>query len=280
MKLSCLPVSFFCEIIEGRMSVAQWAQIGSAVGLDAIDLSTLFVHDSSPAILANLRSDIETAGVSVAMVTSYQDFTHPDPAQRKRELDRSRETIRIAASLGAKYLHVTAGQAHPQTPREAGIDWALFGLSQLIEFSRGSGVELVIENHSRPSVWEYADFSQSPDIFLEIVRRTDELGLGVNFDTANATAFADDPAILLSKLVDRVVTVHTADTAVRGALKMVLLGTGIVPFLVLFRQLKEFGFDGWICIEEGSFMGQGGLEAAVHFVREAWTMACETGGMN
>ena len=48
MKLSCLPVSFFAEIIDGRMPVADWARMGADLGLDAIDLSILFVPDRSP----------------------------------------------------------------------------------------------------------------------------------------------------------------------------------------------------------------------------------------
>ena len=37
MKLSCLPVSFFDEIISGRMTVRDWARMGCELGLDAID---------------------------------------------------------------------------------------------------------------------------------------------------------------------------------------------------------------------------------------------------
>ncbi len=47
MKLSCLPVSFFSDIIEGRMSVFEWAQMGASLGLDAIDISILFTPDHS-----------------------------------------------------------------------------------------------------------------------------------------------------------------------------------------------------------------------------------------
>ena len=43
MKLSCLPVSFFADIIEGRMSVEQWARLGADLKLDAVDLSILFL---------------------------------------------------------------------------------------------------------------------------------------------------------------------------------------------------------------------------------------------
>ena len=78
MKLSCLPVSFFADIIAGRLPVAAWARMGAELGLDAIDLSILFVPDRAPAAVAALRREIEAQGIRVAMVTSYPDFTHPD----------------------------------------------------------------------------------------------------------------------------------------------------------------------------------------------------------
>ncbi len=273
MQLSCLPVSFFADITTGRMSVAEWARMGAAVGLDAIDLSIMFVPDRSPAALVALRREIEAAGMHVTMVTSYPDFTHPDPTQRERELALEQEVVAVAAALGAQFVRVTAGQAHPETGRDAGIAWAVEGLTRLVEITRRSGVTLGYENHAKPGVWDYTDFSQPPDIFLEIVRRTADVGLGVNFDTGNAASFADDPVVLLEQVIHRVVSVHAADTAVHGELRHVLLGSGITPFIPLFARLKRAGWDGWICMEEASFQGQAGVEAAARFIRQAWEAA-------
>jgi sugar phosphate isomerase/epimerase len=94
MRLSCLPVSFFAEIIDGRMPVAEWARLGRSLGLDAIDLSILFVQPRTTEHARILRTQIEDAGSRVAMITTYPDFTHPDPAQRLRELDQAIETVR------------------------------------------------------------------------------------------------------------------------------------------------------------------------------------------
>ena len=38
MKVSCLPVSFFKAIQNGKMSVKDWAGMAKACGLDGIDL--------------------------------------------------------------------------------------------------------------------------------------------------------------------------------------------------------------------------------------------------
>lgn len=270
MKLSCLPVSFFPEITSGKMSVAEWARMGAELGLDAIDLSILFVPGRSLASAARLRKQIEGEGMHVTMVTTYPDFTHPDSAQRKQELALEKEAIAIAVEVGAELVRVTAGQAHPETNLQAGVDWAIEGLTRLVEETRSTGITLAYENHAKPGVWSYTDFSQPPEIFLHIVAGTAPCGLRVNFDAGNATAFAADPVALLQQVLPRVVSVHASDTASKGELRLVLLGTGATPYHDLFACLKGAGWDGWICMEEASYQGRAGVEAAARFVRQAW----------
>jgi sugar phosphate isomerase/epimerase len=270
MQLSCLPVSFFSDIIEGRMTIFQWAQMCAGMGLDALDLSILFLSDRSLQAAADARQQVESAGMRVAMLTTYPDFTHPDPAQRKRELELEQHAVALAAELGASLVRVTAGQAHPETSRRNGIAWAVEGLARLVETTSHTGVRLVYENHSKPGAWTFTDFSQPPEIFLAIFHQTASANLGINFDLGNATAFAQDPVELLQQVIHRVVSIHASDTAARGRLQHVLLGTGATPYPELFACLRRHGWDGWICIEEASYQGQPGVQAAVDYVRRTW----------
>ena len=274
MRLSCLPVSFFAEIIDGRLTVAEWARMARALGLDAVDLSILFVQPRSVEQAGVLRRQIEDAGSRVAMITTYPDFTHPESAQRRKELNQAIDTVRLAEALGAEMVRVTAGQAHPSTGRADGIAWAVDGLTRLVEAVRTSPVRPVYENHAKPGAWEYTDFSTPPDIFLEIARQTAASGLGINFDTGNAASFHPDPLAMLDQVIDRVVSVHVADTAAFGELKPVLIGTGIAPIRTMFGHLVRTKWDGWLCMEEASFQGQDGMASAARFVRSAWEQAC------
>jgi sugar phosphate isomerase/epimerase len=270
MKLSCLPVSFFNDIIAGKMSVSEWARMGAEIKLDAIDLSILFIPDRARSSAVTMRREIEAAGMRVAMLTTYPDFTHPDAQQRERELELEERAVILAADLGAQLIRVTAGQAHPETKRAEGISWAAEGLNRLVEKTRGLGVEPVYENHAKPGAWEYTDFSTPPDIFLEIAEKTAPSGLRINFDTANATSFAEDPVALMEQVLPRIASIHAADTSARGELKPVLLGTGLAPFDKVFRRLHRAGWDNWICIEEASFQGKRGVESAALFTRQMW----------
>ena len=273
MKLSCLPVSLFKEITDGAMSIVDWGRIARDVGLDAIDLSIILIKNRSPQSLEETRKQLEECGMGVTMVTTYPDFTHPDPAQRSREIAKSCDEMAIAAQLGAKFVRVTAGQAHPDTGREDGIAWAVKGLTAVAEFAGAHGLTAVFENHYKAPVWQYTDFSYPTEIFLEIVKRTSGTALGVNWDTANTLAYGDDPVPVLSQVLDRVSSVHAAETAERGTLSPVLVGSGLVPFKEMFGMLKGAGFDGWVCIEEASQQGKAGIAAATRFIRKTWEEA-------
>lgn len=273
MKLSCLPVSFFQQIIDGRMTVGEWARMGAAVGLDAIDLSVLFFECLDPDYLHQMRNDIESAGMRVAMVSSYPDFTHPDPVERQRQIELERGYIEAVGRLGAEMIRITSGQAHPGLREEDGMRWALQGLKACEEAGQRAGVSLVLENHGKPGSWDYTDFDQPTHIFLALAEGIKDTSIGINFDTANPIAFGDDPLPILEKVIDQVVSVHAADTETRGALNHVLLGTGLVPFQDIFSFLKNAGFDAWICMEENSRLGQQGVQAAADFVRKTWKEA-------
>lgn len=272
MKVSCLPVSLFPGIISGEMSLKEWARMGVEAGLDAIDLSMLFIKSHTPAYLKQVRNDVESAGMSVTMIATYPDFSHPDPLQREREMEYLRRDIAVSSYLGAKYLRITAGQAHPETPVEQGIQWVIENFKQTSSVSDKFNVQLVYENHSKPGAWDYPDFSQPTERFLRIAEGIKGTGIGINFDTANPQVYGDDPLPVLQQVIDKIVTIHVADTAKRGGLVPVpvLLGEGLVPFKEIFSALKQNNFDGWMCIEEASYTGQEGIRKATNFVRNLW----------
>jgi len=270
MKLSCLPVSFFKEIIRGAMGINQWAALGKSLDLDGIDLSVLFLQTLDKAYLLNIRRGIEEEGIQVAVLNTYPDLTHPEEAERSREQAQLEAHIEAAGRLGAEMVRVTAGQGHPETGRSEGMDWAVEGLRRAAQKAEHAGVTPVYENHSKPGVWDHPDFSYPSDIFLKIADRLRETCIKILFDTANPVSRGEKPLPILESVIDRLSCVHAADTSSDHRLQPVLLGTGLVPFDDIFSFLKGSGYEGWISIEEASGLGERGIEEAIKFVRTRW----------
>ena len=273
MKLSCIPVSLYEDIFNDKRSVSDWINFAAALGLEGVDFSVKFFPTRDEESLNALSAEGQKIGIEFCALACYPDFTHPDADQRAREIEQMKADVHLTAALGATYARVTAGQNHPGVDRAAGIRWALDGLRQVVEEADRLGVTLVYENHTKGAPWQYWDFSQPSEIFLEILNSLADTSLKVCFDTANSLVLEEDPIALLEAVIDRVAVVHVFDIRTPGEFETVLVGTGASPIKQVFSILKHYGFDGWLSIEEASRTGEVGFEKAVRFVRRAWEEA-------
>jgi len=263
-----LPVSLFGKLANGEITLEDWLFEAKRMGLEYADFSMMLFRDHTPKYLNGIRAMIEDAGISIAMASTYPDFTHPDAIQRERELGYLHGDIAVCSALGIQYLRVLAGQAHPETGREDGIRWATELLRRGAVLAELLGVTLVYENHYKPGVWNYVDFSFPLDIFMEIRQNLKGSGVRINFDTGNVSAYGGDPLAILEELYEDVATIHISDMGELGVFSPVVIGTGITPNAEILAFLKDRGFDGLVCIEEASNTGYEGIQKAVTFVRD------------
>ncbi|MBT3320160.1 MAG: sugar phosphate isomerase/epimerase, partial [Clostridia bacterium] len=238
MKISCLPVSLFKEIIDGDISLKQWANDAKSVGLDGIDVSMAFFKNHTPTYISTVKDDIAKAGIPIIMATTYPDFTHPDAMQREREMEYLRRDIALCSELDVAYLRVLAGQAHPSMDIEQGTSLAIEGLKKSAKVASKYGVKLLYEDHAKPGAWHYIDFSFPPDIFLNVYRGIQHTDIGINFDTGNIVAYGDHPLPVLKQVIDDVETIHVSDMKRFGEFSPTLIGTGVVPLKEIFSYLK------------------------------------------
>jgi sugar phosphate isomerase/epimerase len=270
MKFSCLPVSLYADMTAGRRTLADWFQFAAELGLDGADISVAHVTNRANEDLAALRRQASNAGVTIPVMVTYTDFTHPDAGERRRQVTSLRQSIAVAARVGISYLRVTAGQAHPGVSRKDGINWAVEGLISCLDYADEVGVTLLYENHTIGYGWTYYDFSQPAEIFLEIVQLTEGSGLRILFDTANPLARDEDPLMILDAVQHRLGVVHVNDIRQAGSFEPVVAGTGVSPIPAIVERLHTIGFDGWISIEEASRTGEAGFRQAIPYVKQLW----------
>jgi len=274
MQLSCLSVSLFSQLMDGSLSLGEWARFGKELGLDAVDIGVVCLKNHAPKYLREVRSELEEAGLGLCMITTSPDFSHPDATQRERELESLRHDIAIASQVGARFLRVTAGQAHPETAVDQGVGWVVDKLRAASDVADKFGVTLVYEDHSKPGAWDYMDFSLQPEIFLRVVDGVRGSSVRVNFDTANILVAGHDTTVeVLEQVLDLVETIHVAETAEKGKMAPVQLGTGVAPIRDVFACLKKNGWDKWLNIEEWGNNGREGVRQAVGATRQLWREA-------
>ncbi|MEM0926079.1 MAG: TIM barrel protein, partial [Planctomycetota bacterium] len=118
--------------------------------------------------------------------------------------------------------------------------------------------------------WQYPEFAQKQDVFLELLDAFPEREhFGVQYDPSNAIVAGDDPIELLRNVADRVVSMHASDRfLIEGAsldelkqsdgtigysdkLRHGVTGEGLNDYDTIFSILAEHHYEGWISIEDG-----------------------------
>ena len=284
-KLSAFPKAFMRPLVrDGTMTLREWIDLAAPLGLDGLEYYSEFLELADPARWAGARREVESRGLVIPMLCCSPDFSHPDPEFRRREIEKEKTWIRMAAALGAKYCRVVSGQLRPELTREQGLGYVVASIEACLPDAVACGVTLIIENHYKDDFWAYPEFAQKMDVFCELIGRITHPNFGVNYDPSNAILAGDDPLELLRRVKHRVVTMHASDRSlisgtledlrreeggVEGYVKRLrhgAIGRGLNDYDAIFRELRSVGFDSWISIEDG-VDGMDQLVESVQFLR-------------
>ena len=282
-KLSAFPKCFINELcVDHTMTLFDWIEMAATLGVDGLEFYSGFLKDE-PEFLGEVKGRLRQHGLVMPMLCCSPDFTQPDPALLKVEIEREKRMIELTAFFGGKFCRVLSGQRYPDVSREAGISQVVRVLQSLLPFAEKHGVVLTMENHYKDSFWRYPEFAQKMDVFLEIVEQIDSPWFGVNFDPSNTVLAGEDPIELLKRIKHRVVSMHASDRYLisgtiedlrkeeneigyAGRLAHGVIGRGLNDYDSIFEILREVEFDSWISIEDGMH-GMDDLRESVRFLR-------------
>lgn len=282
-RLAAFPKCFMDELCVHRtMSVVQWIELASSLGIDGLEFYSGFLRDDR-GFLDEVKSALEHYGLAMPMMCCSPDFTEPDPLLLEGEVDREKKMIQITAFFGGRYCRVLSGQRRPGLVRKDGVAQVVRVLKSLLPFAEEHGVILALENHYKDNYWEFPEFAQKMDVFVEIVEQVESPWFGVNFDPSNAILAGEDPLVLLERVKERVVTMHASDRFLTSGtiedlrkeensvgyasrLSHGVIGKGLNDYDRIFSTLRSVGFESWISIEDG-MNGMDDLRASVQFLR-------------
>ncbi len=290
MPLATFPKCFLDQLtVDHTMSVDDWIDLSAQFDVEGLEFYWGFTPADDPNELERIRTRVEGQDRSIPMMCYSSDFTKPDPAAREAEIREQKRAIEATARLGGSYCRVLSGQRRPGVGREQGLRWVTECIHELLPYADEHDVTLILENHYKDGYWEYPEFAQKMDVFLELLDRIgDDARLGVNYDPSNAIIAGDDPIELLEAVKDRVVTMHASDRYFEGGtlqdlrdmesepqtgyadiLEHGVIGEGLNDYDKIFSILNDAEFDGWISIEDGEDPEKGleEMHASIAFVR-------------
>ncbi|MBI1785440.1 TIM barrel protein [Candidatus Sumerlaeota bacterium] len=284
-KISVFPKCYFDELCAGKMDYLQWLRDAKALGGEGIEHYDGFFRSLELKDVEPVMRTMRETGQESSMLCFSPDFTHPDPDERDRQVERQKRAIDLCVTLGMRFCRTLSGQRFPEMTRAEGIERTVEGINRSLEYAERQGVTLCMENHYKDGNWKYPEFAQPEDIFLEIVGQIDSPFFGVQFDPSNATVGGYDPVKFLEKVKTRVVTMHASDRylapgatledlktadGAKGYAAILIhgeTGKGLNDFDAFFRILSSAGFAGWISVEDG-MNGLEELARSVQFLKK------------
>jgi sugar phosphate isomerase/epimerase len=268
-RISVFPKCYFDDLCAGRRNYLDWLCDAATLGAEGVEHYDGFFRSLHAADIDPVRQVLEETHQVSSMLCFSPDFTHPDAVERDRQVQRQRNAIDMCIVLGIKHCRTLSGQRFPGMSRKEGIERTVEGIKRSLDYAEAKGVTLCMENHYKDGNWQYPEFAQPEDIFLEIIGRIDSPFFGVQYDPSNATVGGYDPIAFLEKVKDHVVTMHASDRYLAPGATLDELrqadgsigyspkllhgetGKGLNDYDAIFRILASVGYSGWISVEDG-----------------------------
>jgi sugar phosphate isomerase/epimerase len=281
-KIAAFPKCFMDELcVHHTMTLFEWIEMAPTLGVEGLEFYTGFLNDDE-GFLREVKDCLEKHELRMPMLCCSPDFTQPDPELLHAEIEREKRMIELTAFFGGRFCRVLSGQRRPGLSREAGVTQVVRVLKSLLPFAEKHDVVLTMENHYKDNYWQYPEFAQKMDIFIEIVEQIDSPWFGVNYDPSNTILAGEDPIELLKKIKHHVVSMHASDRYLTSGtiedlrkeedsagyasrLAHGVIGKGINDYDAIFSTLSEVGFNSWISIEDG-MNGLDELRESVRFL--------------
>jgi sugar phosphate isomerase/epimerase len=271
-RLSAFPKCYLEQIARREMSVFDWIEMAMHLDADGLEMYEGFFNSLDNAYFDHLSDTLHASGFAMPMLCCSPDLTAPDPDKRKREIEREARMVEITRRLGGPgaVCRILSGQRYPDVAWDQGREWVLEAIHQLLPVARENEVVLGMENHYKDGFWQYPEFAQKMDRFVNIIESVDDKQhFGVQYDPSNAIVAGDDPIELLKRVADRVVSMHASDRYLAEGtmlddlrqadgtlgyspnLRHGVTGKGMNDYHTIFRILAEHGYRGWVSIEDG-----------------------------
>lgn len=278
MTPTLFSVSYAGAWGQHRLSLADFLAKAAALDYPAAEIGGKRPHlsplDFDDEGLARLRAAARDAGVEIATVAGYTDFTAGRHAAEvpfvEMQLAYVDRLAHMAKALGAKLVRVFTGYSPDAASYQADWDKCVKALAEAAALAASHGVALGLQNHH--------DVGLSVAGFEMLLDDVGHDNLKAMFDPWSVALVGDDLYAAARRMAPRMVQTTLADyvrierwayepAAINyrrldpPAARAVPLGEGFLDLPAFFAGLKEGGFDGYVAYEMCSPLRGGGSEA-------------------
>ncbi|MEI6137707.1 MAG: sugar phosphate isomerase/epimerase family protein [Mariniphaga sp.] len=239
VKIALNCYSFNQPLTAKTMSVEDMFTYCASVGFEAVDL-TGYYFSSYPKVpsdeeIFKYKKAAFLLGLDISGTGVRNDFSLPDPAKRKLEVQLVKDWILVAEKLGAPVIRVFAGKEVPAGyTRTQVVEWMAKDLQECAEFGEKHGVLVGIQNHN--------DFLKTAGDIEELLAKVNSKWFGLILDIGSLRT-TDNPYKEIEQVVPYAINWQIKETVY---IKNVETKTDLKKIATI---LKNSRYRGYIPIE-------------------------------
>ncbi len=133
--ISVFPKCWFDDFVEGRRDYLAWIREAPSLGGEGIEHYDGFFRSFQPVDVDPVVRAMHETGQVSSLLCFSPDFTHPDPEERGRQVERQKQAIDLAQRLGARHCRTLSGQRYPDMTRAQGIERTVECIERSLEYA-------------------------------------------------------------------------------------------------------------------------------------------------
>lgn len=247
----------------GEMGFGPFCEWAAETGFEVVDV---------PRLTAEVKQTLDANGLVVGTVDlpAWGGGLSLDPERRQAALKQQKEVLAEAKDNGAKVIFTVLLPEDATQPRAKSFEAFKEGFPPLIEWFEEQDLHLAIEGWPGPDPWLPA-LGCTPETLRAMFEVIPSPNMGLNYDPSHLIRLGVDHERFLWEFGKRVKHVHGKDTElleenqyltgnVPGtfgpkygfgdmAWRYTIPGEGISDWKTIGNRLKDFGFDGYVCVE-------------------------------
>src|SRR3954447_7692242 len=154
-RISVFPKCYFDDLCQGRRDYLAWLRDAATLGAEGVEHYDGFFRSLDEASVEPVVRVLQETRQVSSLLCFSPDFTHPDPAERARQVQRQKAAIDLCVRLGIRHCRTLSGQRYPGLSLREGVDRTVDGIRRSLEYAEKRGVVLCLENHYKDGTWQY-----------------------------------------------------------------------------------------------------------------------------
>jgi 5-keto-L-gluconate epimerase len=250
--LSTQPAQFQAATFKGDLETNLTRIAG--LGYDGVELAIrdprLVNADELERLVRERRLGVPAIGTGQAWGEEGLSFTDPDPAVRRKAIERIQSHFPLAARFGALVIiGLVRGIVRPGVDSQQAMDWLVAALQECCSAAQVFGLRLALEPINRYETSLINNIDQG----LELVERTGVENFGLLLDTFHMNIEESQIEDSIRRCKARIFHFHVADS------NRWYPGAGHLDFKSILAALAVTGFQGWV---SGEFLPRPDVETA------------------